>query len=80
LAIDATANERVGLAMGVYRLMNDIGSMIGPVMLSSIADYTDLSTPFYMMAGILLVDALMMAIFAEEIIKTRFKGVKGESN
>jgi MFS family permease len=33
LATDATQNERRGLAMGVYRLMGDLGSMIGPVAL-----------------------------------------------
>jgi hypothetical protein len=52
--------------------MNDVGSMLGPVMLSSIADYTSLSTPFYVMAGLLLVNALMLGTFAKEIIRTRF--------
>jgi multidrug resistance protein len=77
LAVDATPNERRGLAMGVYRLANDIGSMLGPVVLSSIADYSDLMTPFYVMSGALLVNALMLAVFAKEIIKTRFN--KGRS-
>jgi multidrug resistance protein len=72
LAVDATPNERRGLAMGVYRLANDVGSMLGPVVLSSIADYTDLRTPFYVMTGMLLFNALTLAIFAKEIIKTRF--------
>jgi DHA1 family multidrug resistance protein-like MFS transporter len=80
LAIDATTNERVGLAMGVYRLMNDIGSMLGPIILSSIADYTNLSTPFYVMSGLLIIDALMMGLFAKEIIETRFKNTKNESS
>jgi DHA1 family multidrug resistance protein-like MFS transporter len=72
LAIDATPNERKGLAMGVYRLANDVGSMLGPVILSSIADFTNLRTPFYVMTGVLIFNALMIAIFAKEIIKTRF--------
>ena len=46
--------------------------MLGPVVLSSIADYSDLRTPFYMMSGMLIVNALMLAVFAKEIIKTRF--------
>jgi multidrug resistance protein len=71
LAVDAASSERRGLAMGVYRLANDVGSMLGPVVLSSIADYTDLRTPFYVMSGVLLFNALMLAIFAKEIIKTR---------
>jgi multidrug resistance protein len=72
LAVDATPNERRGLAMGVYRLANDVGSMLGPVVLSSIADYTSLRTPFYAMSGALLFNALMVAVFAREIIETRF--------
>jgi multidrug resistance protein len=71
LAIDAVRGERVGLAMGVYRLMNDVGSMLWPVLLSSIVDYSSLSTPFYVMSGILLINALMMGVFAKEIIRTR---------
>ncbi|HIH88504.1 TPA: MFS transporter [Candidatus Bathyarchaeota archaeon] len=72
LATDATQNERRGLAMGVYRLMGDLGSMIGPVALSAIADATDLHTPFWAMDILLVFSALMVAIFAKEIIKTRF--------
>ncbi len=72
LATDATQNERRGLAMGVYRLMGDLGSMIGPVALSAIADATDLHTPFWAMDILLVFSALMVAVFAKEIIKTRF--------
>ena len=72
LATDASYNEQRGLAMGVYRLMGDLGSMIGPIALSAIADATDLHTPFLVMDGLLIFSALMVAIFAKEIIKTRF--------
>jgi len=72
LATDASYNERRGLAMGVYRLMGDLGSMIGPIALSAIADATDLHTPFWVMDGLLIFSALMVAVFAKEIIKTRF--------
>jgi DHA1 family multidrug resistance protein-like MFS transporter len=71
LATDASYNERRGLAMGVYRLIGDIGSMIGPILLSAIADYSDLRTPFYIMAGILVFNSLMVAVFAKEVISTR---------
>jgi len=77
LAVDASPGERRGLAMGVYRLANDVGSMLGPVVLSGIADYAGLRTPFYVMAGVLLFNALMIALFAKEIIKTRFN--KGDT-
>jgi len=72
LATDASQNERRGLSMGVYRLMGDMGSMIGPVALSAVADATDLHTPFWIMDGLLVFSALMVAIFAKEIIRTRF--------
>jgi hypothetical protein len=58
--------------MGVYRLANDVGSMFGPIFLSAIADNTSLRTPFYVMAGVLVFNAMMVAVFAKEIIKTRF--------
>lgn len=58
--------------MGVYRLMGDLGSMIGPIALSAVADATDLHTPFWVMDGLLVFSALMVAVFAKELIKTRF--------
>ncbi len=72
LATDATQNERRGLAMGVYRLMGDLGSMIGPVALSAIADASDLHAPFWAMDALLVFSAVMVALFAKEIIRTRF--------
>lgn len=72
LATDASYRERRGLAMGVYRLMGDVGSMIGPIILSTVADATDLHTPFWVMDGMLIFSAILVAIFAKEIIKTRF--------
>jgi MFS family permease len=72
LATDATQNERRGLSMGVYRLMGDLGSMIGPVALSAVADASDLHMSFWIMDGLLVFSAVMVAIFAKEIITTRF--------
>lgn len=71
LAVDATYNEKRGLAMGFYRLVSDIGSMIGPVFLSSIADASNLQMPFYVMTGILLVNALLHAILTKELIDVK---------
>jgi len=71
LATDASYNERRGLAMGVYRLIGDVGSMLGPIVLSAIADYTDLRTPFFVMSGILIFSALMVGLLAKEVISTR---------
>jgi MFS family permease len=72
LATDASYNERRGLAMGLYRLVGDLGSMIGPVALSAVADASDLHTPFLVMDVMLIGSALLVALFAKEIIKTRF--------
>ena len=72
LATDASLNERRGLAMGVYRLIGDVGSMMGPVVLSAVADVTDLHVPFWVMTGLLILSAAMVALFAKEIIQTRF--------
>ena len=71
LATDASYNERRGLAMGVYRLIGDVGSMLGPIVLSAIADYTDLRTPFFVMSGILVLSAVMVGVIAKEVIATR---------
>ena len=58
--------------MGVYRLIGDVGSMMGPVVLSAVADVTDLHVPFWVMTGLLILSAVMVALFAKEIIQTRF--------
>ncbi|MBN1682930.1 MFS transporter [Candidatus Bathyarchaeota archaeon] len=71
LAVDATYNERRGLAMGFYRLISDVGSMIGPIFLSSIADASNLQMPFYVMTGILLVNALLHTLFTKELIDVK---------
>jgi multidrug resistance protein len=72
LATDASYNEKRGLAMGIYRLIGDLGSLLGPLLLSLIADFSNLRNPFYVMAGILILNALSVTIFCKEIIRTRF--------
>jgi DHA1 family multidrug resistance protein-like MFS transporter len=71
LAVDASYNERRGLAMGFYRLVSDVGSMIGPILLSGIADLTDLRTPFYVMTGILLINAFLHAVLTKELVDVK---------
>ncbi len=39
---------------------------------AAVADATDLHTPFWVMDGLLVFSALMVAVFAKELIKTRF--------
>jgi MFS family permease len=71
LAVDATYNERRGLAMGFYRLISDVGSMIGPVFLSGIADATDIRTPFWVMTGILVLNAALHFFLTKELIDVK---------
>jgi MFS family permease len=71
LATDATYHERRGLSMGFYRLVGDVGGMLGPVMLSSIADFYGLHLPFWVMTGMLIMSALIILVFAKEIIDVK---------
>jgi DHA1 family multidrug resistance protein-like MFS transporter len=68
LSTDASYGERRGLAMGVYRLVADLGLMLGPVLLGTTADFGGLRLPFYVMAAILIVNAGLILLFAKEII------------
>ena len=45
--------------------------MIGPVLLSGIADLTDLRTPFYVMTGILIINAFLHAILTKELVDVK---------
>jgi DHA1 family bicyclomycin/chloramphenicol resistance-like MFS transporter len=79
MATDATVGEKKGLSMGVYRLVSDVGSMLGPVVLGSIADYTNLETPFYVMTGMLLVNAVLVALFAKELLDVKANRAKRDT-
>jgi len=57
--------------------MGNLGSMIGPVTLSAIANASDLHAPFWAKDGLLVFSALMVALFAKVILQTRFS--KGQS-
>ena len=72
LSTDASYGERRGLAMGVYRLIADTGSMLVPVLLGIIADASGFVMPFYFMAGMLIMNNLLVAIFAKEIIHPKY--------
>ena len=71
LATDATINEPHGLSMGVYRLFGDIGFVIGPILMGFIADNSNLSMPFYVTTAIIIVNVILVQIFAKETYSRR---------
>jgi multidrug resistance protein len=66
LASDASQSEPHGLSMGVYRLFGDIGFVIGPILLGMIADNSDLLMPFYVTSVIIIVNVVLVQLFAKE--------------
>jgi len=71
LATDATINEPHGLSMGIYRLFGDVALVVGPILVGVIADNSGLRTPFYFVAAIILVNAVLLALFAKETYQRR---------
>ena len=71
MATDVTINEPRGLSIGVYRLFADIGFVIGPIILGFVADNFGLKIPFYLMAAILFVNAVLILLFAKETYSKR---------
>jgi len=79
LATDATANEPHGLAMGVYRLFGDIGFVVGPIILGLVADGLGLSMPFYVTGVIIVINMVLLWLFAKETYSRRTGGAKTSS-
>lgn len=71
MATDVTIHEPHGLSMGLYRLFGDIGAIIGPVILGSIADRYGLSMPFYFMAALIFINACLVLFFAKETFQRK---------
>jgi len=71
LATDATMDEPHGLAMGLYRLFGDIGFVVGPIVLGFIADAHGLRAPFYFMTALIIVNAILLSVFAKETYRRR---------
>ena len=66
MATDVTMNEPHGLSMGIYRVFGDIGFIVGPTILGFIADNFGLRVPFYFMAALLFIVAVLVSIIAKE--------------
>ncbi|TFH13131.1 MFS transporter [Candidatus Bathyarchaeota archaeon] len=66
LATDATIDEPHGLSMGVYRLFGDVGFVVGPILMGFIADNSNLSMPFYVTTVIIIINVVLVQLFAKE--------------
>ncbi len=71
MVTDATDKEPRGISMGVFRFFGDIAFILGPLLMGVLADTTDLKTPFYFMAGIVLVSGVITAVFGVETYSRR---------
>lgn len=71
MATDATIHEPHGMSMGVYRFFGDLGFVLGPIILGYTADSYDLKMPFYLMSGIVVVNMVIIALFARETYSSR---------
>ena len=66
LATDATVDEPHGLSMGLYRLFGDVGFVVGPILMGFIADNSNLYMPFYVTTGIIIINVVLVQLFAKE--------------
>lgn len=73
MATDAAIGEPHGISMGVFRFFGDIGSLFGPILLGFIADSFGLSTPFYVMSGIIFIAVVFIFLFGEETLPGKRK-------
>ena len=73
MVTDATDGEPRGISMGVFRFFGDVAFILGPLLMGVISDMTDLRTPFYFMAGIVLVSSIITAVFGVETYSRRQK-------
>ncbi|MBN1682664.1 MFS transporter [Candidatus Bathyarchaeota archaeon] len=73
MVTDATDTEPRGLSLGVFRFFGDIAFILGPILLGLIADSTNLQMPFYFMAIIMFLSAIIVALFGVETYSRRKK-------
>jgi len=65
---DVAAKERLGTSMGVYRVMGDIGMVLGPITASYVADYTGHLTVTFIP---FLVPAILTFVMGLLVIRAR---------
>jgi len=71
---DVAPEGRLGTSMGVYRVMGDIGMVLGPITVTYIADYTgDLTVTFmpFLAPAILVFVVGVLMIWAKDPVRRR---------
>jgi MFS family permease len=53
-------------AMGMFRMLSDIGYVLGPIMLGWLADAYGMQTPLWTAAGLLIGVGILFALYAPE--------------
>ena len=65
-AADSAPAGMNAAAMSSYRMLSDVGYVLGPIFLGLLGDWGGLDTPFYVAAGGLMLGAALFAKFAPE--------------
>ncbi|HEX9774167.1 MAG TPA: MFS transporter [Actinomycetota bacterium] len=65
MVADVATDETRAMAVAGYRLANDVGSLVGPVLVGTLAEYVSFQSAFLLVAALTVV-ALAMAVRAEE--------------
>jgi MFS family permease len=60
LAVESSDPEHRGLSTGVYRILSDVGVVIGPLLSGVLIEFLPLAHAFYFIAGICFSTALFI--------------------
>jgi MFS family permease len=67
-AADLAPKGHYGSTLGFYHTFNDLGMVVGPLILGWLADNQGLGAPFYFDAALLTLAALLFGLFARETV------------
>jgi MFS family permease len=76
-AADLAPKGRIGPAMGLYRTIADLGYVIGPLLLGSIADFISPQAALYFTAALLIGSGMLFFFSAPETLAGRAKPEPG---
>lgn len=72
-AADLAPKDRVGPAMGLYRTIADLGYVVGPLLLGSVADFVSPQAALFFTAALLIGSGLLFFFNAPETLAGRTK-------
>ncbi|MDE0419593.1 MAG: MFS transporter [Gammaproteobacteria bacterium] len=70
-AVDAAPEGMNAAAMGSYRMLSDVGYVVGPILLGWLGDAGGLDLPLWTAAGSLFLMAALFGLFASETVRDR---------